>query len=194
MEFTTRQLEIIKAATILIGEKGVKNLTTKKLAAKIGFSEPAIYRHFKNKTVLLESILLFYKSDLKKTLTTVLNSNTPAIEKIHSILDFQFKHFYKNPAIIMVIFSETSFQHEHLLSKTVTGIMDQKKKMLETILKKGQEENNIRNDIDTAQLATVIMGTMRFTILRWRLTNFEFNLLEEAKILWNTIEKLIAKP
>ncbi|MCB0409114.1 MAG: helix-turn-helix transcriptional regulator, partial [Flavobacteriales bacterium] len=48
MNYSDRQIEIIVAATKLISEKGIQNLTTKNLAAEMSFSEPALYRHFKN--------------------------------------------------------------------------------------------------------------------------------------------------
>ena len=53
MEFSPRQIEIMEASIELVGEKGIQNFTTKKLAAKIGFTEPAIYRHFGNKNVVM---------------------------------------------------------------------------------------------------------------------------------------------
>ena len=50
MNFTKRQVEIIEASKDLIGTKGLQNLTIKNLAKKMNFSEPALYRHFKDKT------------------------------------------------------------------------------------------------------------------------------------------------
>ena len=95
MDFTKRQIEIIKSATILIGEKGIQNLTTKNLAEKMSFSEPALYRHFKNKTEILKSVLLYYKSELKNELSAIINSEITGKEKIKAIIDFQFNHFNK---------------------------------------------------------------------------------------------------
>ena len=40
----TRQLEIITAAGGILSESGINGLTTKNLAAKMGFAESALYR------------------------------------------------------------------------------------------------------------------------------------------------------
>ena len=191
MELSNRQIEIIESATKLIGEKGIQNLTTKNLAAEIGFSEPALYRHFKGKTEILESVLVYYKEQLKEGLTTVINSNQTGIDKIKGMIDFQFSYFTKHPAIIMVIFAETSFQYDNILSKAVANILTQKRTMVGQIVKLGQEKGNIRNDVDPSQLAGVIMGSMRFTVLNWRLSDFNSDLITEGKTLWNTLELLI---
>ena len=65
MDFTKRQIEIIDASKDLIGKKGLQNLTIKNLAKKMSFSEPALYRHFKDKTSILKALLLFHREILK---------------------------------------------------------------------------------------------------------------------------------
>lgn len=193
MDLTNRQIEIIQAATKLIGEGGVQSLTTKTLAKEMGFSEPALYRHFKDKNEILLSVLRFYMGELKKGISDISDDKISGLDKIKAIVDFQFGHFTKHPAIIMVIFAETSFQYDAALSNQVSEIMQQKSKSLELIIKSGQEEGGIRNDISPQQLATIVMGSMRITILKWRLSNFKFDLIAEGRTLWSTIELLLRK-
>ena len=194
MDYSNRQIEIIEAATNLLSKKGIQNLTTKNLALEMGFSEPALYRHFKNKTDILQSVLLYYRQQLKVGLEKILSDKNTGAEKINGMIDFQFKHFTKHPAVVMVIFSETSFQYEDSLSNTVLNLLTQKKVMLENIIKLGQEDESIRGDINSSQLADIIMGSMRFTILRWRLNEFNFDLRKEGILLWEAISKVLKCP
>lgn len=193
MEFSKRQIEIIQAATVLIGDKGIQNLTTKKLAAEMNFSEPALYRHFKDKTEILKSVLIFYKGDLGIGLKKIINSNLSGLDKVNKMIEFQFNHFTKFPAVVMVIFSETSFQYDNALSKVVSDIIIQKRIMVAKIIKSGQDEGKIRIDVNAEQLATIVMGSMRLTILEWRLSNFDFSLIKKGEALWKTIECLLRK-
>jgi AcrR family transcriptional regulator len=194
MNYSKRQIEIIEAATILIGQKGIQNLTTKNLAAEIGFSEPALYRHFKNKSDILQSVLVYYRVLMKEGLEKLLINSHTGNEKVKDVIDFQFSHFAKNPAIVMVIFSETSLQYDEMLSKTVLSILEQKKALLENIIVLGQKDLSIRADITPSQLADIIMGSMRFTILRWRLNDFNFNLIKEGEALWSAISTILTCP
>ncbi len=193
MNLSSRQIEIIEAATKLIGEKGIQNLTTKNLAAEIGFSEPALYRHFDGKTAILEAVLTYYKERLGEGLRKIIHADISGIEKIKGMIEFQFNHFTKFPAVIMVIFAETSFQYDSVLSKVVSEIMDQKRTLVGKIIMSGQAEGGIRNDIGANQLTTMVMGSMRLTVLRWRLSGFEFDLVKEGNTLCNTIELLIKR-
>jgi AcrR family transcriptional regulator len=50
---STRQDQILDRTIELIRESGLAGLTMKKVAERVGFTEPAIYRHFPNKQALL---------------------------------------------------------------------------------------------------------------------------------------------
>jgi len=193
MDYTNRQIEIIEAATKLIGDKGLQNFTTKNLAAEIGFSEPALYRHFKGKTEILISVLAFYKANLQKGLKLVISSDLLGKEKLEKIMDFQFSHFTDNPAIVMVVFAEASFQYDKKLSEMVLTILNQKKEMVERIIDSGQNDGSIRKDVSPSSLASIFMGAMRFTILRWRLNEYSFNLVKEGELLRNDMDVIMTK-
>ncbi|MEN8249737.1 MAG: TetR/AcrR family transcriptional regulator [Bacteroidota bacterium] len=193
MDFTPRQIEIIEAATKLIGEKGLQNVTTKHLAEEIGFSEPALYRHFKGKTEILISVLEYFRIKTRSSLEPILSKQESGLEKVHHLLNYQFKMFTTNPAVIMVIFAETSFQYDKRLSDTVSKLLSQKKQLVINILNEGIADGSIRNDISAEQLASIILGSMRFNVLQWRLSNFDFELTGKGKELWKTINLLLKK-
>lgn len=193
MEYTARQIEIINAATELINQGGIQQLTTKALAEKMGFSEPAIYRHFKNKTDILSSVLNYFGMGLKTKMTELIQSEGKGIEKLKQIIDFQFEHFSNHPAIVMVIFAETSFQYEEKLSNAVQNILKNKKQRVVSIIEQGQNDGSIRSDVDVHQLASIFMGSMRFTILQWRLNNYSNDLKKEGELLWTALDTLFVR-
>ncbi len=52
----SRQDEILDRTIELLREAGLAGLTMKKVAERVGFTEPAIYRHFPNKQALLAGV------------------------------------------------------------------------------------------------------------------------------------------
>ena len=191
MNFTKRQIEILDASKELIGDKGIQNLTIKNIAKKMSFSEPAIYRHFKDKTEIIKSVLLFQREIIKSGIFKIIESDISSVEKLKTIIDFQFNHFKENPSIITIIFSESSFQY--FVGEIIRKMIKKRNQKLIQILKEGQIEGGVRDDIPAKQIATIIMGSMRLTVLNWKLSNFETDLTKEGKELWQTIEKLIKK-
>lgn len=54
---TRRQQEILSTAAELLRDEGLGGLTVRRLAAEVGFSEAALYRHFAGKEALLVALM-----------------------------------------------------------------------------------------------------------------------------------------
>jgi len=190
MNFTKRQLEIMEEAVNLIDQGGIQNLTTRNLAASMKFTEPALYRHFKNKTEILNSVLVHYQSVLREGMKPEAGSQS-GLEQLLDVVEFQFQQFTGKPALIMVIFSESSFQNDSMLQETVANIIAQKEQRVQEIIKKGQLDGSINPALSPHELANIVMGAMRFTALRWKLSGFQFDLLNASSNLQQTIHTMI---
>ncbi len=193
MDLSRRQVEIINTSTKLIGDLGLKQLTTKNLAKAMSFTEAAIYRHFSSKSDLLNTILHYYKDHMKNGLQGVLKSlsHEPGLKKVEALMNYQFQLFASEPALVKVIFAETNFQYDKVLSETVKQIMQQKSDFLKAILNEGQADGSIKKDIDPEILSSIIMGAMRITVLKWGLSNCNYNLTLEGNKTKSTLLKLI---
>lgn len=190
---TDRQKEIISASLKLIAEKGIQGLTIKNLANSIGITEPAIYRHYENKIQILIAILEHFKHNTEQIYTIEKNKNLKAIDKIQKIFSNHFEVFVGTPSLVPVIFSEEIFRNETILIKRVTEIMERNDKILNAVIMKGQEEGDIRNDLDHKYLSVVIMGTLRLFIKKWQLSDYSFDLMEEGNTIIQAIKLLISK-
>jgi TetR/AcrR family fatty acid metabolism transcriptional regulator len=192
VEFTARQIEILEVSMKLIAQHGIQHLTTKNIAVAMGFTEPSIYRHFKNKTAILEGIVHHYKAQTKAPMQQILQSKMNSLEQLLEMIEVQFSHFSKNPAISIVIFSDSIFQHEKSLSKTVKSIIDGKVKLTDKMMLTGQEEGVIRKDVAPSELTTMYIGCIRFTLLKWKLSGYAFDLTKESQKLRKTLPVLLS--
>ena len=60
-----RKEDILQAlATMLESNEGTQRITTAKLAATVGVSEAALYRHFPSKTKMFESLIVYIEDIL----------------------------------------------------------------------------------------------------------------------------------
>jgi len=179
---TERQQEIITASLDIISELGIQGLTIKNLSKKIGISEPAIYRHYDNKMQILCSILESFKIQTSNLLQQLNNNNTESgFYKIEKLFEQLFTIFAHNPSIVAVIFSEEIFMNEQLLKNKVSELMRQNDALLQQMIFLAQQKNEIRNDIPTTHISTILMGSVRLLVKKWQLNNYDFNIIEEGK-------------
>ncbi len=186
-----RQLQIIDAAIELISEKSIQELTIKNLAKKIGFTEGAVYRHFESKTDILLAILNQFQQDAAQILDKVCTSEKSAPELIEDIFLHHFRYFTERPAVTAVIFSESIFQNESRLSEGVSKLLSMHEEALSCILKKGQDRGEIKKDIRRQELIRIVIGSIRYTVTSWRISRFNFDLMQEGKRVVKAIIRLI---
>ena len=190
---TDRQKEIIKVALDLIAQKGIQGLTIKNIANSIGISEPAIYRHYENKTHILIAILDFFISSTAQIFAKEFKSDSNAIDKIDRLFTNHYASFSKTPSLVAVVFSEELFRNETILIDKISEIMHKNNEILLNILLSGQKNNEIRNDVDVKYLAVIIMGSLRLFVKKWELSGYSFNLNKEGKKLVESMKLLIRK-
>ena len=192
-ELSDRQKEIIDVSLELIAEKGIQGLTIKNLAKRIGFSESAIYRHYENKIQILLAILDFFKEGSERIFANELNSDDDAMVKINRLFVNQFTIFTNSPSLVAVIFSEELFRNEMVLAEKVNEIMNSNLNTMAQIIESGQENGEIRADVEASHLSIVVMGTLRLYVKKWHISNYSFNLVTKGNELSAAIETLIKK-
>lgn len=186
-----RQEEIIQATIKLISENGIQGFTTKSLAAEIGISEPAIYRHFSGKTEILLKMLEQFQMFMGENVIRLTNSEQGSYKKITSILNQLLTLFTENSSYVSVIFSDEIYSNEKILSDKIWEIMEMISSKFEEFIKQGQINEEIRRDIDSKHIVLMIKGSIRLLVKKWKKNDCSFDLKKEGAVLLQTIEKLI---
>lgn len=191
-DYTVRQIEIMEAAILRIDQCGIQELTIKNLAADIGLSEAALYRHFKSKNEIMMGLLSYFIFEMKDRIAAIIsNKNSTPTEQLKEIFDSQLKTFKTKPAIVSVIFSEGIFQFNKELSDMVFAMMELMQNHISAIVKKGQEEGIYSEIIAETTISTIILGSMRMTVLKWKLSGHKLNLIKEGNLVLAGILKMI---
>ena len=190
---TDRQTEILLVALELIGKKGIQGLTIKNISKEIGISEPAIYRHFASKSDILLGVLSNFKEMAIMLSEIVENYNAAATEKLDFLFSRMLDLFTETPSMVSVIFSEEIFNNDETLKSKINEIVTLHTNTIEAIILNGQNENNIRTDIDKTNLALIAMGSFRLLVKKWELNNHSFSLIEKGKAHIQIINKVLSK-
>lgn len=192
-QFTDRQIEIMEAASNRISKYGIQHLTIKTLAKDIGLSEPALYRHFKSKNEILLSLLVYFKTEMEVRLQQVPDQSFTASDKLRAMFASQLQTFMRKPAIVSVIFAESIFHFDEKLSAQVSEIMNIMQKHVRENIREGQKRGTYNQNMGVSILTTLIIGGMRMTVLKWKLSGYKSNLTKDGKVILNGILKMIEK-
>lgn len=191
MEIKERQLEIIEAAGEILNESGIAGLTTKSLAAKMGFSESALYRHFKGKQEIVLTMLKYLAKNMDERLTNSIKDIDSPDEKLKAVFNNQFEFFKKNPHFLVAIFSDGLLEESKAVNESILQIMSTKRNHLLKIIQEGQKQKQFTDTLSADDLVHIIMGSFRLHMLQWRLSGFAFDLKLKGNKLMSNLLALI---
>lgn len=192
-EISNRQLEIIEVSGKILIEKGIKGLTTKTVASEMNFSESAIYRHFKSKEEILIALLSLLKQNMNKRLTSEIKPQNTASENFKAVFTSQFNYFKKNPHFVVAVLSDGLLDESEEIKTIILQLMQNKMQLLAQILEQGKQTNEFNTEISTEDLLPIILGSFRFQMLKWKLSNFQYDITTEGNKTINNLLALIQK-
>ncbi|MBK6482709.1 MAG: TetR/AcrR family transcriptional regulator [Chitinophagales bacterium] len=183
-----RQLEIIEAAGKILTDSGVSGLTIKNLAKEMKFSESAIYRHFTSKEEIIIALLEYLAQSMDERYSNAIKSEHTPEEKFTLLFQNQFNFFNKNPHFVVAVFSDGLMEESQKINETISKIMSVKMKHLLPIITEGQQKSIFTNSIASEELMHIVMGTFRLQMYKWRVANFQFDIIRNGN---NLIQSLL---
>lgn len=177
-KITPKQQEIIAAAGKILSTSGVSGLTIKNLAEEMQFSEAAIYRHFKSKEKIVLVMLQYLTQKLDEIYTASYTASDSPEKKLLQLFKAKFRFFKENPHFAVVTFSDGLLESSQEVNRAIYTLMRVKQHHITAIIIENQVSHNFTESVSAEELVHVIMGAIRLQMFKWRVANFEFDIVE----------------
>lgn len=192
-ELSGRQRQIVEAALDIVAESGPEAVTVKAIAKRVGFSDAAVYRHFRSKSQILGTVIDLFADGSRRILEEIHACDCPALEKLRLFFLDRCRVFAADRVMATVMFAEGLFQQDRQMAARVHRLLQEHRVLLLATLRAGQRRGAIRL-LPPEHLFTMVMGSLRLLVLQWRVGGGGFDLLRAGGKLWATLESLIAMP
>jgi AcrR family transcriptional regulator len=170
VEFSPRQSEILERALDLIRAEGLAGLTMGKVADLMGFSEPAMYRHFKTKQDLVLGIIQRLEVDMIDPMRTIAaRSDRPVVERISDILLHHLNLIADNNALPILLFGEASVSPDERLGQAMAEVFRAYEDLLQSLIQEGRRKKEINPRLTADEGSLILMGAPSACALRLRL-------------------------
>ena len=188
-----RQQQIIAAAAKLIFKHGSEHLTVKRIAAEVGISEAAIYRHFKSKKSILSFLLGHIEEVLLKDISSARVGTEPiSLSTIEEIIANQFSAIDLRKGFSFQVIAEIISLGDKRLNKQASQTIDKYIFHLKELLAEGVRDGAIRKDVDLDDSATLLFALIQGLVNIWALSENSFKLTERYRSIWLIYREAIA--
>jgi TetR/AcrR family transcriptional regulator, fatty acid metabolism regulator protein len=183
MKLTNRQLEIIQASGRLITTKGLSGLTIKNLASEMDFVESALYRHFKSKEDILVLLVRYLYQNVFDRIQPILDTDESAEDKIRSIFESHFQFVNENRHFVIVMMSEGLIDESDNIKNEAQKILGFMMSTIHLLMEQVFCMHSLSPNLDIIAQVRLVLGGFRMTLLQWKLSNFQFDIVENGNQL-----------
>ena len=187
---TDRQKEFLHAAINIVSTQGFSKLTIRNVAAAVGVSEPAVYRHFPNKLALLTAMLEDLQSAIMPHFLALRNGGKNPQQRFTGFIRNLFDEFKLRPAYAPFIFSEEIFHNEPQLRTKLQNVLNENISVLTAAFESLQIEKMCRDDIEAREMALITLASIRLAVSRWHINEGKIRLKDLADRLVETLSTL----
>ncbi len=170
MTLTKRQVEILDAALTLTAAGGIGRLTIKNLAAAMGFTEPAIYRHFAGKSAIVQALIGRFDEGLEA------DGPETGWAAIRKFVEGRIEQVLAQPALSKVLFAEELFMGDADAEQLLMTLMHKHRNLLAGHFAEAIAAGEIRSGIAVDTLFRLVFGPVRLLVRQWGMSNQAFPL------------------
>lgn len=119
-----RRLQILQTLAAMLQEPQPEKITTAALAARIGVSEAALYRHFSSKAQMYEGLIEFIEQTLFGLIARITADTPSPTAQVEAIVVMLLNFAAKNPGMTRVLIGDALVHENERLQKRINQLHD----------------------------------------------------------------------
>ncbi len=155
-----RRLQILQTLAAMLENPRGDKVTTAALAARIGVSEAALYRHFASKAQMFEGLIEFVETTLFSLMNKIQSETADGVAQAEQIVAMLLGFAEKNPGMTRVLIGDALVNEDERLQLRMNQLHDRLEASLRQSLRTAQMGNAWHGDpaADASALAAYVVG------------------------------------
>ena len=192
-----RKHEMVQAVLALAAEHGLSKVTTQLVADHVGVAQPTVFRHFKNREMLLRATFDAVVNGLGERTGPIFNAEGSAIARLKQVLFTHLDYVSEIRGLPRFLFSDDLHLQSPELKLRVQQVMAAYAERLAILIAQAQEAGECQPALPAVQAAQLMIATIQGIMMRWSLNDFSFSLAEQKPsfgLLVQSVLGVVEKP
>lgn len=186
-----RKQEILETFALMLESNPGTKVTTAALAARLGVSEAALYRHFPSKAKMLEGLIEFMESTIFSRINKILAEDLDAHARCSKILLLMLTFAEKNPGFTRLLNGDALQGESDRLRVRMRQYFDRMETHLRQIIREGQLRQEVHSNLSAQILANLFMATLEGRVGQFVRTEFKSSPVQNWDAQWSILERSI---
>lgn len=176
----TRQ-EIFDTAIALFARRGYEKVTIEEICGKVGVTKGAFYNHFKSKDQIIMEEFMNMDEHYERIAEMIAGLES-SVDKLRIFVAEAIKHMSDLGVAQLKVVYQTQIapntRHAYLASPKRSLY-----KITNALIKEAQSKGEIREDMESEELALILINCFRGQLYHWCLKNGSFDLIDSCEKL-----------
>ena len=180
-----RKLDILKALVDLLQSSKQNHITPKVLAAHLGLSEAALYRHFASKAQMYDALIAYVESAVFTAVNQIQQSNPSGMHQARMIATTLISLTRTNPGMVILMCGDFLTQEDERLQHRLNLLFSKLRTQLKQSLSLAVAQMEIFSDYDVQ-----VRSELLFSLILGQWVSFSKG-IQRTNTEPNSVDKLI---
>ncbi|MFT6195210.1 MAG: TetR/AcrR family transcriptional regulator, partial [Cognaticolwellia sp.] len=153
-----RKQQILECLAHMLQTSAGQRITTAKLAAEVGVSEAALYRHFPSKARMFEGLIEFIEESIFSRVNLILTDHKEALIRSHHILHVLLIFAERNPGMCRILAGDALMGENERLRARVNQFFEKLESQFKQVLRERKLREGKGFTISEQALANILMA------------------------------------
>ena len=163
-----RKTQILQTLATMLEQPQGEKITTAALAAKVGVSEAALYRHFASKAQMFEALIEFIEESVFTLINQISQTERDGRAQVQQIVSMLLNFAEKNPGMVRVLIGDSLVNEDARLQVRINQLVDRVESSLKQALQFVSVGPTV-SGVAPASTAAHANALTAFVVGRWQL-------------------------
>lgn len=184
-----RKDDILRALAIMLEGKPGQRITTAKLAAQVGVSEAALYRHFPSKARMFEGLIDFIESTIFTQINLIKEREKQTFSRIEHLLHFLLGFAEQNPGLTRILMGDALSGENERLQLRIEHLFSKLESQVKQILREKPMLDGDKLQCDEAVIANLLLAYVEGRMSQFVRSQFKQKPTQHFKTQWEFFYK-----
>lgn len=169
----SRKQQILECLALMLQSSPGERITTAKLAAEVGVSEAALYRHFPSKARMFEGLIDFIEESIFSRINLILTDHKETLVRCHHVLHVLLVFAERNPGMCRILSGDALMGENERLRVRVHQFFEKLESQFKQILRERKLREGKTFTINEQALANILVAFAEGKISQYVRSGFD---------------------
>ena len=169
-----RRAQILQTLAAMLEQPGAERITTAALAARLGVSEAALYRHFASKAQMFEGLIDFIEGSVFTLINQITDREPSGLQQASKVVTLLLQFGEKNPGMTRVMVGDALvFEHDRLVARMNQFFDRIESQLRQSLRNAGDAAGSLTASVDANARASVLTSFAVGRLQRYARSGFK---------------------